>query len=103
MLTASDKNYFILFYIIGLFKTSWIEGLLSGSIYSIYSTNFFISFENYSGIDAYYPLTILNANIFIFSPLKGYFNAHNSNRITPRDHISDLNEYGLLSTSSGLK
>jgi hypothetical protein len=78
-------------------------GLRKGSICNNYDIIFLISLEKDKGIGGYCPFTIFRAKKCKESALKGGLKAHNSYKITPKDHISVLNEYGLLSIISGDK
>lgn len=51
----------------------------------------------------YYPLTIFSAKKCKESALNGGFNIHISYKITPKDQISVLKEYGFYSIISGDK
>lgn len=69
---------------------SWTLGLRAGLVESNYPTKLCNSDEKWLGIFWKVPLTIFKAKKWIESALKGGFNAHNSYKITPKDHISDL-------------
>jgi len=67
-----------------------------GSTSSKFYINFLISLEKHAGTGLYCPLTIFKAKACKFVASNGGFNAQSSYKITPKDHKSASNEYGLF-------